>query len=123
MNISQIRQYRDEIQTYLVQKLLPFWLDRSRDTKHGGFITHFDRHGSDTGQDEKSLIAQARMLFTFSSAFRAGYGDACKEYAEHGLEFLLRRMWDPAHGGFYWMVNRAGDVLQCRLPDDGARQG
>jgi len=109
---SAILQYRDEIETYLRGKLLPFWLERSRDSKFGGFITHFDQNGNDSGEDEKSLIAQARILYTFASAYRSGYGRTCADFAHHAAEFILDRMWDRLHGGFYWMVNRRGEVLR-----------
>jgi len=100
-----------ECQHHLTQELLPFWLDRCKDDKHGGFITHFDEQGHDTGEDEKSLIAQARTVYTMSSAHRAGYGDGrCAAYAKHGVDFLIERMWDSEHGGFFWTVNRAGQV-------------
>ena len=111
MEQAPIRQYRDEVESYLRGKLLPFWLERSRDTQNGGFITHFDRDGNDSGEDEKSLIAQGRMLYTFSSAFRAGYGAVCAEYARHAADFLIDRMWDRVNGGFVWMTNRKGVVV------------
>ena len=106
---DSLQAYRDEIESYLTEKLLPFWFERSRDVRHGGFITHFDRDGRDTGDDEKSLIAQARALYTFASAHRAGYGGPCLEFARHGADFLINRMWDDRHGGFFWTVNRRGD--------------
>ncbi len=100
-----------ECQQHLTQELLPFWLDRCKDDKNGGFITHFDEQGHDTGEDEKSLIAQSRTVYTMASAHRAGYGDGrCAEYARHGVDFLIERMWDPEFGGFFWTVNRAGQV-------------
>jgi len=102
---------RDEARHHLTRELLPFWLTRCRDDVHGGFITHFDRHGRDTGEDQKSLIAQTRCLFTMASAHRAGYGGgACADFARHGVDFLLDRMWDRQHGGFYWTVDRKGDI-------------
>lgn len=112
MDQAVLRAYRDEIENYLTRELLPFWFERSRDLKNGGFITHFDKDGKDTGEDEKSLVAQSRLLFTFSSAYRAGYGNTCKEFAEHAIQFLLEKMWDREYGGFYWMVNRKGEVAK-----------
>ena len=44
------------------------------ENNNGGYITHFDKDGNDSGEDEKSLIAQTRCLYTISSAHRAGYG-------------------------------------------------
>jgi len=98
--------------TYLRQELLPFWLNRMEDKENGGFITHFDEFGNDTGADTKSLIAQTRSIFTLSSSHRAGYGNGlCAEMARSGLDFLLRHMWDEVHGGFYWLIDRKGEVL------------
>jgi mannose/cellobiose epimerase-like protein (N-acyl-D-glucosamine 2-epimerase family) len=111
MTKDRIRAAKDEAYRQLSEGLLPFWLTRCKDDVHGGFITHFDQHGRDTGDDQKSLIAQTRSVFTFSSAHRAGYGGGqCAEFARHGVDFLLNRMWDREHGGFYWTVDRNGDV-------------
>ncbi len=111
MTDATIRAARDEAHGHLAGELLPFWLTRCRDHVNGGFITHFDQHGRDTGEDQKSLIAQTRSVFTMSSAHRAGYGaGVCAEFARHGVDFLLDRMWDRQHGGFYWTVDRRGEV-------------
>ena len=72
---EEILPLKNEIETTLREKLLPFWLDRCKDEENGGFITHFDRDGRDTGEDEKSLIAQSRTVYTMASAHRAGYGE------------------------------------------------
>ncbi|MGB3589792.1 MAG: N-acylglucosamine 2-epimerase, partial [Tunicatimonas sp.] len=75
MNQESIAHYRQECEQHLTEELLPFWLDRCLDEQYGGFITHFDEDGNDSGTDEKSLIAQPRCVYTFASAHRAGYGD------------------------------------------------
>ncbi len=111
MTRDAIRAARHEAHQHLTGELLPFWLTRCKDEVHGGFITHFDQHGHDSGEDQKSLIAQTRCVFTMASAHRAGYGGgACAEFARHGVDFLLARMWDREHGGFYWTVDRKGGV-------------
>lgn len=111
MEKNEILSLRNEAENHLVNELLPFWITRMTDRVNGGFITHFDRNGNDTGEDEKSLIAQTRSVFTLSSAHREGYGEGkFKELARHGVDFLLDRMWDKEHGGFFWMVDRKGDV-------------
>ncbi len=112
MQKSAVRRCRDEVESFLTGKLLPFWIERSPDRRFGGFVTHFDRYGRDSGEDEKSLIAQARLLYTFSSAFRAGYGSVMKELADHAIAYLVERMWDKHHGGFFWMTNRRGEVTK-----------
>ncbi len=111
MNIKELKQYRDEALFHLNHELLPFWTDRMIDKENGGYITHFDKDGKDTGEDEKSLIAQTRCLFTISSAIRAGYDTGnYLELAKHGADFIINHMWDTEHGGFFWMVDRKGNV-------------
>ena len=111
MNTQSLANYRQEAHHHLTQELLPFWESRCVDHENGGFITHFDKDGHDSGEDEKSLIAQSRTVYTFSSAHRAGYGDGrFANIARHGVDFLLDKMWDAEHGGFYWLMNRKGEV-------------
>ncbi|MEM9676382.1 MAG: AGE family epimerase/isomerase [Bacteroidota bacterium] len=111
MTQETIARHREECEKHLTNELLPFWLDRSLDEQYGGFITHFGKDGNDTGTDEKSLIAQTRCVYTFASAHRAGYGGGrCLKYARHGVDFLLAKMWDQEHGGFYWLLDQAGNV-------------
>jgi len=111
MQKEEINRYLIEAKSHLVNELLPFWTSRMIDQKSGGYITHFDQYGKDTGEDEKSLIAQSRSLYTLSSAHRAGYGEGkLASLAGHGVDFLINKMWDRKHGGFYWMMDRAGNV-------------
>ena len=111
MKIDDLINYKKEAENHLVNELLPFWTRRLKDEKYGGYITHFDKNGNDTGEDEKSLIAQTRSIYTLSSAHRAGYGDGkLAELAKHGVDFLIAKMWDKTHRGFYWMTDRRGKV-------------
>ncbi len=111
MNADDFILLREEAKNHLVNELLPFWLTRMQDDVNGGFITHFDKDGNDTGEDEKSLIAQTRCLYTLSSAHRAGYGDGdLADLARHGFEFMINKMWDHEYGGFFWMLDRKGKV-------------
>ena len=111
MDKEKISACRQQAQNYLVSELLPFWLDRCRDDVNGGFITQFDKDGNDTGEDQKALISQTRTVFTMSSAHRAGYGDGkCAEFAAHGVDFLIEKMWDKEFGGFFWTVDRKGNI-------------
>ncbi|MCK5135559.1 MAG: AGE family epimerase/isomerase [Bacteroidales bacterium] len=111
MNKNEIIILKKEAENHLVTELLPFWTTRMKDEKNGGYITHFDKDGNDTGEDEKSLIAQTRCLYTISSAHRAGYGEGkYAELAKHGADFLIDKMWDSENGGFYWMMDRKGNV-------------
>jgi mannobiose 2-epimerase len=111
MDTKELTAIKKEVENHLVNELLPFWTTRFIDKKNGGYLTHFDENGNDSGEDEKSLIAQTRCLYSISSAHRSGYGDGkYKELARHGADFLINKMWDDEHGGFYWMMDRKGNV-------------
>jgi len=111
MIIEEVVALKTEAINHLNSELLPFWTSRIMDTIKGGFITHFDKDGKDTGQDEKSLIAQTRSVYTFSSAHRAGFGEGkFAAIAKHGVDFLINKMWDNEYGGFFWMMDRKGNV-------------
>ncbi len=111
MKVEEVLSLRKEAENHLVTELLPFWTNRMVDEKNGGFITHFDKNGNDTGDDEKSLIAQTRSLYTIASAHRAGYGEGkFAGLAKHGADFLINKMWDNEHSGFFWMMDRKGNV-------------
>ena len=108
---KQLKELRDEAENHLVIELLPFWSSRMKDDINGGYLTHFDQKGNDTGEDEKSLIAQTRCLYTASSVCRAGYNkDEFLSLATHGFDFLTKKMWDPEYGGFFWMMDRKGNL-------------
>ena len=111
MNKTEISILKGEAENHLLNELLPFWTSRMKDEVNGGFLTHFDKNGLDTGEDEKSLIAQTRCIYTISSSHRAGYGEGkLADLARHGVDFLINKMWDSMHGGFFWMMNRKGEV-------------
>ena len=111
MKKEEIKGLIVEAENHLITELLPFWTNRMKDSQNGGFITHFDQDGKDTGEDEKSLIAQARSVYTLSSAHRAGYGSGeLAELAKWGVDFMLEKMWDNEQGGFFWMLDRVGNV-------------
>ena len=108
---EQVIKLKQEAAHHLREELLPFWLERCLDEKYGGFITHFDEKGNDTGEDQKTLVAQTRLTYSMSAAHRAGYGDGkCGEFARHGVDFLLEKMWDEKYGGFFWSVDRKGNI-------------
>jgi mannose/cellobiose epimerase-like protein (N-acyl-D-glucosamine 2-epimerase family) len=111
MNKNDIEGLKKEAENHLVNELLPFWTARMKDETNGGYLTHFDKNGKDSGEDEKSLIAQTRCLYTISSAYRAGYGkDKFASMAKHGADFLLDKMWDKEYGGFFWLMDRKGNI-------------
>lgn len=62
----------------------------------------------------KDLVTQSRLLWTLSTAHRLGYGNGYREAADHGYRFLMGRLFDPRHGGYAWIADLAGRVVDPR---------
>jgi len=109
---SEIGDLLSRTESYLTRVLLPFWIERAPDREAGGFLTYFDRDGRATGETTKTFLMQIRMLYTLSSAHRAGYGDGrCAELATMGADFILEHYWDRQHGGWIWIADRNGKPI------------
>lgn len=108
---EKINDYLSRTEDYLADMLLPFWIENSPDEEAGGFLTYFDAAGRPTGETTKTLLMQLRMLYTMSSAHRAGYGEGrCEELARAGADFILAHYWDEDHEGWNWIADRSGRV-------------
>ena len=106
---ERCQHFLDEIQNHLNTELLPFWLTHGVDHQYGGYLTYLDRNGNPTGETLKTLICQLRMLFTASSAHRAGYGNGeFLEQAKQGADFIIEHFWDREHGGWFWTTEQDG---------------
>lgn len=94
----------------LTTNILDFWYPRSIDQQNGGYLMDWGPRGEAKPGGPKALVTQARTVWLFARAARAGYGDRRKllEAADHGYRFLTTRMWDAAHGGFAWEVDATG---------------
>ena len=105
----------DATHSYLTEKLVPFWAARVVEPRCGGFQTNYGRDGRRTDVTEKSLLAQARCLFTIAHVRRQGFEWPGAEQAlEQGLAFLRRHLRAPAHGASYWIVREDGSPQDDR---------
>jgi mannobiose 2-epimerase len=59
---EEIDALREKTERYLVDVLMPFWMERSVDREFGGFLPYFDRDGRPTGETAKTYLSQVRML-------------------------------------------------------------
>ena len=106
---GRCKQFLEEVQHHLHNELIPFWLTHGTDEEYGGFLTYLDKDGNPTGETLKTLVCQTRMIFTASSAHRAGLGGGrFLETARQGVDFLLEHFWDKKHDGWYWTCERDG---------------
>ena len=106
-----MKDYLDRTESYLNDKLIPFWAARVVEPKFGGFRTTYDRQGRAADGAEKSLLCQARCLFTLSHAARLGFDwPDVRDALAQGIDFLRTRFRDPEFDGYYWTCEEDGRV-------------
>jgi mannobiose 2-epimerase len=102
---------RQEIESALKQSNLEVWFPRTVDNEQGGFLCDFDREWRPAGKQPKTIVFQSRMTWLASRAAEQYPAQArYLEAARHGFRFLETRMWDRVHGGWYWSLDRAGQI-------------
>lgn len=112
--MKTLTSIRQEMYETLSEGIIPFWLTRSVDEKYGGYLTSFDKNGLLYGEQVKNIVTQSRMVWGFSNLITfAGKDDVVKmkAAAAQGALFLRDKFWDAEYGGFYWMLNRDGSIL------------
>lgn len=109
MNSAQWSQGLDQ---ELKDNILQFWMDKSVDTKRGGFIGEIDQQLCINENAEKSLVLNARILWTFSAAYRHYQNAEYLEIANSAYQYLIQHFTDETYGGFYWMVDADGNPSQ-----------
>lgn len=104
------RELSPRLERMLMDNILKFWYPHTLDREHGGYRLNHGEDGVWKGPAPKALVTQARTVWFFARMARAGYGDRQQmlEAADHGFRFLMERMLDPRHGGFYWRVDAEG---------------
>ena len=102
---------RSEIEQHLRKGLLEVWFPGCLDRERGGFLCDFDYRWQPAGQQPKSIVFQGRNTWLAArGAMRYGGDSRYIEAARHGFAFLRDKQWDQEHGGWYWKLDRAGDV-------------
>jgi cellobiose epimerase len=105
-------KYRPRLEKILTENIVPFWVEKSLDREHGGYVISFDAQGRIKEPATKMIVSQARTVWLFSRLARAGYErEKHLEAAKIGYRFLWEKMWDKANGGFYWEVDVTGDKV------------
>lgn len=105
---------KQEMQKELTTRILPYWMERMVDQENGGF------YGRITGQEElmpradKGDILNARILWTYSAAYRLLGREEYKEMANRAKRYLIDHFYDSEFGGVYWSLNYRGEPLDTK---------
>ena len=109
---NRLIKAQEEIRYHLEKELIPFWTERAVDAQYGGFLCRFDQNGNlIENEAEKSIISQTRLIWGFSNFYRYTKDPVHLQAARQGLDFFIEQFWDKKYGGWYWMTERNGTLL------------
>ena len=103
-------QLKHAAQKVLEENILKFWMEKMYDPK-GGFYGRMDGRGVLHPEAERGAVLNARLLWTFSAAYRVLKKPEYLKMAEHELAYLLAHFVDKEHWGVYWSVTADGEAL------------
>lgn len=105
--------FRSALERELTQGILPFWLQRMQDPA-GGWYGRIAGDGSLVPDAPRGAILNARILWTFASAFRLTGDPAYREAAARAYAEVRDRFYDPQYGGVYWSLTADGRPLDTK---------
>ncbi len=105
-----MRSYMNQYRECLLDDVIPFWLNNSKDDKNGGFYTSLDRDGSVYDTD-KWIWLQGREVWMFATLYnQVEKRPEWLDMALHGAAFLEKHARDES-GLFYFGVTQEGKPL------------
>lgn len=112
MTTAVLETYRSAVRQEL-ENILRFWNDHTFDEKNGGFIGKMDVQGQIDANAPKGLVLNARILWTFSSAYPHTQNPRDWAAAQRAVG-ALAPFKDAQWGGYYWSTQADGTPLELR---------
>ena len=114
MNIrSTLQTLNLEVQDVLHNNILSFWL-KMQDKEHGGYYGQMRGDGTLVKNANKGGILNARILWSFSSAYRVTKRQEYLDAATVARDYILNHFVDKAYGGTYWELDCNGNPLDTK---------
>ena len=109
-----IQLMKQEMQDVVKNNILRFWLDKMVDREHGGFYGRIDGSEVLHPEAEKGAILNARILWSFSAAYRILGNPEYLEAATRAKDYIIDHFLDKEYGGVYWSVDYLGNPLDTK---------
>lgn len=107
------QEYAMEFRRELSDDIIRFWKERMQDPD-GGFYGQMDGCGNIVQDAPKGAILNARILWTFASAYRVLKDESCLHLATRARDYIREHFTDSANGGIYWSLCADGTPLDTK---------
>ncbi len=111
---ENIQNLRAELESELVENILPWWMKYTPDHKLGGFHGHVGHDNKVVEGASKGAVLNARILWTFSAAYRMYNNPVYLDTARRAYQYIITHFTDKKHGGVYWELEADGRVRSSR---------
>jgi cellobiose epimerase len=111
---DQLKQLKSEVYKNLTDNIIPYWMKNMVDPLNGGFYGRIDYQERKYPETDKGGILNARILWTFSSAYRITNDTSCLITAKRARDYILDHFIDRKFGGTYRSVNSKGEPSDLR---------
>ena len=102
-----------EVQDVLQKNILPFWL-KMQDMENGGFYGQMKGDGTLVKDANKGGILNARILWSFSAAYRVLGNQEYLQAATWAKDYFVEHFIDPVYGGTYWELDHKGNPVDTK---------
>lgn len=109
-----VKGLRSEMEEELVNNILPFWINKMKDEVNGGFYGRITGTGIPMPEAEKGAVLNARILWTFSSAYRLLKREEYLAMATRAKRVIIDQFYDQEFGGIYWSLDSKGTPLDTK---------
>ncbi len=108
--MNELAKYAGQYKAELLESVVPFWLNHSKDEVSGGYFTCLNRRG-EVFDTDKFMWLQGREVWLFSMLYnKVKQKQEWLDMALHGAEFMKKHGMD-AHGNWYFSLTREGKPL------------
>lgn len=95
----------------LLEDILPFWEKYDVDEENGGFYGVVTREGMPVKGGTKCLVLNARLVWTFASAYRILKDEKYLKLAKRAYDYFCEYFIDKQYGGCYFMLDCKGNAI------------
>lgn len=111
---NNITTLRIEVEHELTTGILPFWMEKMADNVQGGFYGRIDGDDKLHADAPKGAILNARILWTFSTAYRLLRKPEYLETATRAKRYIIDKFYDKDFGGVHWSLSADGEPLDTK---------
>ncbi len=105
---EEVKTLKAEVRDVLENNILNFWLDKMVDEENGGFYGQMTGEGEIVKTADKGGILNARILWSFSAAYRVLHKQEYLEAATRAKDYIIDHFIDKEYGGTYWSLDYKG---------------